>query len=754
MLSGLLLLLALPELPSLYLAATGALPFLALGLLRRRWAWLLWLPLGFCWGLVVADQHLASRLDTAYEGHDVQLEGWVHSIPVLRGEFQELEFAVESLDGRAPNAGIPSLVRLSLPLKLAQPKPGEHWRFDARLRRPRGYMDPGGFDYEGWLFQHGFGATGYVLKQAEPLPGAPRYPLLRLRTALHDRIQSALGDDEFSGMAVALATGWQGGIRDDQWTVLQATNTVHLMAIAGLHIGALAGLLFLLTRATWRRSAWLCLRCPASVAAAVAGFAGACLYATLAGFPLPTQRALIMLGAFTLGVLLRRRLHPADTLGLAMLGVLLLDPLAAGEVSFWLSFTAVGAILFAFSGRLAGPRGWLMDLLRTQWAVGIGLLPLLAFFFQQAGITSPLANFVMVPLYSLLVVPLVLMGTALVWIWPVAGALLLKAAAALMALSWPLLDRLASMPSGMLPAPAPGIIVTAMALLGALWLLMPRGVPARAMGALLLLPLFVTPPSGIQPGDFDLTLLDVGQGLSAVVRTAGHTLVYDTGPAFQNGNDTGDEVVIPYLRSQGVSEPDLTVVSHGDLDHAGGLASLRQVWPAMPVLSGAEGKFRGVQVCLRGQGWEWDGVRFQVLYPDADAPASGNDASCVLKVSGPGGSLLLTGDIMKKSEKRLLELDPGSLASQVLVAPHHGSNSSSSPPFAAAVSPQAVLFPVGYRNRWDFPKPEVQARYRVMGAEEADTASDGAIGIHFRSGGRPGFYMRWRMDAARFWTEH
>ncbi len=754
MLSGLLLLLALPELPSHYLAAAGTLPFLALGLLRRRWLWLLWLPLGFCWGLVVADQHLASRLDTAYEGRDVQLDGWVHSIPVLRGDFQELEFAVESLDGRAPAAGIPSLVRLSLPLKLAQPKPGEHWRFDARLRRPRGYMDPGGFDYEGWLFQHGFGATGYALKQAQALPGAPRYPLLRLRAALRERIQHALDGDEFSGMAAALATGDQGGIRDTQWTVLQATNTVHLMAIAGLHIGTLAGILFLLTRVVWRRSAWLCTRCPATVAAAVTGFMAATVYATLAGFPLPTQRALIMLGAFTLGAMLRRRLHPSDTLGLAMLGVLLLDPLAAGEVSFWLSFTAVGAILFAFSGRLAGHRGWLLDLLRTQWAVGIGLLPFLAFFFQQAGITSPLANFVMVPLYSLLVVPLVLAGAAFVWIWPAAGALFLKAATGLMALSWPLLDRLAGLPSGMLPAPAPGAVITAIALLGALWLLMPRGMPARALGAVLILPLFVTPPSGIHAGDFDFTLLDVGQGLSAVVRTAGHTLVYDTGPAFQSGNDTGDEVVIPYLRSQGIAAPDLTVVSHGDLDHAGGLASLRGVWPAMPVLSGAEGRFRDVRVCLRGESWEWDGVRFEVLYPDADAPVSGNDASCVLKVSGPGGSLLLTGDIMKKSEKRLLELDPDAVASQVLVAPHHGSNSSSSPPFAAAVAPQAVLFPVGYRNRWDFPKPEVRERYRAMGAEEADTAVDGAIGIRFRSGSRPVLYMRWRRDASRFWTSH
>ena len=328
-----------------------------------------------------------------------------------------------------------------------------------RLRQPRGYIDPGGFDYEGWLSQHDVGATGYALKQAQPLSGAPRYPLLRLRAALLSRTQQALGGDEFAGMAAAVE------------------------------------------------------------------------------------------------------------------------------------------------------------------------------------------------------------GAAPVWLWPAEDVLLLKASTVLKALSWPLMKRLTGLPGGMLPAPAPGVVATAIALMEALWLLMPRGSPTRALGALLMLPLFVTPPSGIRAGDFSLTLLDVGQGLSAVVSTAGHTLVFDTGTGFQSGNDTGEEVVIPYLRSQDVAAPDLAVVSHSDLDHSGGFATLREAWPAMPVLSGAEGRFRDVRICLRGQCWDWDGVRFQVLYPDADAPASGNDASCVLKMNGPGGSLLLTGDIMNKGEKRLLALDTTAVAS-------------------------------------------------------------------------------------------
>lgn len=751
MLAGTLMLLALPELPPGGEVAALCAPFI-LCLPRQRLHWLLFLPLGFAWCWYLSYSHLASRLDPALEGRELTAVGWVHSIPEVRGRLQELEFRVESLDGRAPGAGVPGLLRLSVDPALARPGAGEHWRFGVRLRRPRGFMDPGSFDYEGWLFRHGIGATGYVAHDAARVRQETRYPLLRARAALADDIRHLLGADEFRGMVAALATGDQGGIQESQWQVLQATNTVHLMAIAGLHIGVLAGLLFLLVRYAWRRNAWLCLRCPATVAAAVAAFVAGLLYAAMAGYPLPTQRALIMLAAFTLGTVLRRHLRSGDTLALAMLGVLVLDPLSAGEASFWLSFGAVAAILFVFGNRVGAPKSRLMDILRTQWAVGIGLLPLLVFFFQHAGLTAPFANLVVVPVFSLLVVPLVLLGCfCLPWASGL-GAMLLKAAAAVIGFTWPLLERLSGLPATILPAPSPGWMMLLLSMAGAAWLLMPRGMPGRVAAAALLLPLFVTPHSGIPVGGFDLTMLDVGQGLSAVVRTAGHTMVYDTGPAFLSGSDTGGEVVIPYLVSQGVAAPDLTVVSHGDSDHAGGLASLRQAYPHMPVLSGAEGRFPDVGTCLRGERWQWDGVNFEVLYPDAGAPAGGNDASCVIKVSSAGGSALLTGDIMRKSERRLLELGAPALKTDLLVAPHHGSNSSSTPAFVAATAPAEVLFPVGYRNRWGFPKPEVVARYSAAGAVLADSASDGAVRVAFRPGTRPALVMRWRPDAARFWT--
>ncbi|MGH8321199.1 MAG: ComEC/Rec2 family competence protein, partial [Gammaproteobacteria bacterium] len=257
---------------------------------------------------------------------------------------------------------------------------------------------------------------------------------------------------------------------------------------------------------------------------------------------------------------------------------------------------------------------------------------------------------------------------------------------------------------------------------------------------------------GIPKGGFNLSLLDVGQGLSAVVRTTQHTLIYDTGPAFSDHSDTGELVVIPWLQSRGVSAPNLTIVSHGDNDHAGGLRSLRATYPKMPVLSGDPGRVIGAQRCVRGQSWEWDGVRFEMLSPEMDGPVEGNDASCVLQISGTDGNALLVGDLTRRGEQRLLSLDEARLGSDVLVVPHHGSLSSSSEEFVEAVSPRFVLFPVGYRNRWGFPKAKVVRIYQDAGAQELDTVTAGAVEIRLWPGQQPRLVSRWRLDAARFWT--
>ncbi|MGH8362901.1 MAG: DNA internalization-related competence protein ComEC/Rec2, partial [Gammaproteobacteria bacterium] len=359
--------------------------------------------------------------------------------------------------------------------------------------------------------------------------------------------------------------------------------------------------------------------------------------------------------------------------------------------------------------------------------------------------------FVAVPVYSLLVLPLVLVGVVLLGVWPWAGALILKLAVGIMAITWPLFTYLADIPAAQWHAPEPSVLLLACAVAGTFWLMLPRRMPARWLGALLLLPLFVHRPQVIPQGGFNLAVLDVGQGLSAVVRTARHTLVYDTGPAFSE-SDTGQLVVIPWLRSRALGAPDLTIVSHADNDHAGGLRSLRAAWPAMPVLSGAPARVAGAKRCQRGQSWEWDGVHFEILSPDVDGPSDGNDASCVLQITGASGNALLVGDLMREGELRLLQRDVARLGSDVLVVPHHGSRTSSSAEFIEAVAPRFALFPAGYRNRWGFPNPQVVQRYRDAGASLLDTVSSGTVEMRMWPGREPVVISRWRLDHARFWT--
>ncbi len=755
MLAGVLVVLGLPSLPSGQVLMLVGLPLAVLTCLWRRTRVFIFLLIGAGWCWWYAQTQLALRLAPELEGRDLQVTGWVASIPQNHTDYTSFEFAVQQLDGRSPGHGIPKRIRLNWSKNSRVLAAGSHWRFDVRLKQPRGYMNPGGFDYEGYMFRHGIGATGYVIHdKAERQEDAPRFPILRARSAVLAAMQRALPHDTFAGVAAALAIGDASGIDAEQWRTFQNTGTAHLVTISGLHIALVAGLVFLLVRFFWRRSAWLSGHLPASLAGTLIAMLAASAYAAMAGFSVPTQRSLIMLAAIAGAIMLRRHSRPWDMLGLALLTVLILNPLSAGEIGFWLSFGAVAAIFYVFGGRVHASRGKVTQLLRTQWAVGIGLLPLLVLFFHKATLVAPLANIVAVPVYSFLVVPPVLIGVVLLGIWPWAGALVLKFATGVMSLTWPLLEHLASMSIAHLVTPEPSLMAVVIAAIGALWLMLPNKVPSRWLGAILLLPLFLPAPSGIPAAGFNLTLLDVGQGLSVVVRTMRHTLVYDTGPSFSESSDTGQLVVIPWLQSRGIKAPDLAIVSHGDNDHAGGLRSLHTNYPQMPVLSGDTQRVTGAQACLRGQSWEWDGVRFEILSPDVDEQVSGNDASCVLQVQGKNGSALLVGDLMRRGEQRLLRLEGDALASEVLVVPHHGSLTSSSTDFIEAVAPKFALFPVGYRNRWGFPKPQVMAAYRNAGAQLLDTATAGAVEIRLWPKREPEVISRWRIDGARFWTAH
>jgi len=735
---GILLFQQLPALPdsrwALLLPLVVVLLLLPTG--TRRGRTMLRLPLigaaGFFWAWCYAALVLATGLVTELEGVDVMVTGKISGLPDIRSHHVRFQFAVEALAASGKAYPAPGLIRLNWYGHTPRLYAGDRWRLKVRLKRPRGLMNPGGFDYEAWLFRHHVRATGYVRRdKANILLSSSAEGGCRLdcwRQALRERIREALPESRYQGIIAALAIGDHQAIDPQQWETLTRTGTSHLVAISGLHIGLVAGLCFWLTRRLWSLSAGLSLRWPAPKAAALMAMLGATLYAAMAGFSIPTQRALIMIVVLMGALLQQQPRRRSDTLALALVFVLFFDPLAVMVPGFWLSFTAVGLIFYVMSQRLRQPGGW-RQWWRVHLVIAIGLIPLMLLFFQQLPLISPLANMIAVPWMSFLVVPPVLLGAGLLTVLPGLAHFFLALAGWALTLLWPLLEWLASFEAGQWHQhlPAPWTMVPALA--GILLLVAPRGIPARWLGLIGLLPVFLMPPLRPPVGGLWFSLLDVGQGLSAVVQTHTHVLVYDTGPRFSARYDAGTAVLLPFFRHQGIERIDMLMLGHGDNDHIGGARALQRHLAINQLVSSVPERiaWRRAESCRSGQHWRWDGIDFDVLHPAADTPSRGNNSSCVLRVQYRGGAILLTGDIEKPAERELVQLNTGQLAAQVLVVPHHGSNTSSSNPFLTAVQPEYALFPVGYRNRFAFPKAAVRARYRALGIHQLDTVQCGAI---------------------------
>lgn len=753
---GILCLGLLSSLPSVTIFTLITVPLLLVAwVLRRHYpcALLFWFVFGFGWALLRADWALAQTWPAQDMHRDAVLTGVVIGVPERRDVSTRFELAVESisLNGH-PVAHAPHHVRLSWYGHRPDLRPGERWRLTVRLKPAHGYLNPGGFDYEGWLFSRGIRATGYVrhgrmaLRLGERL--GPFERIDRWRQSLDRDLRAVLPHDPNAGVISALVLGLRGGIPEDRWRVLLETGTNHLIAISGLHIGLIAGLIFAVMRRLWSAIPLFALRLSAPQAAAALALAAAGGYALMAGLSIPTQRALIMLTVALGGVMLKRRLRPAHTLALALMAVLLLDPFAVYNAGFWLSFTAVAFILYALIGRERPARAaaWI-NWLRVQWALGLGLLPLSIALFQRTALIAPLANLIAVPWVGLLVVPLALSGTLVLSLWPAGGAFILHLTAKLLAILWPILDWLSTLPGAYarLGLAAPWILPVALA--GALIVLAPRAWPARWVGLLLVAPLFV--PSGDPPkqGDWRLTVLDVGQGLAVTVQTARHVLVFDAGPRYGPNFDAGEAVLVPYLRTLGISHVDRLVISHPDMDHRGGVTSLLA---ALPVSERIDAK--GAHACRAGQTWHWDGIDFRFLHPGQGPSRGGrNDRSCVLRIDGAGGSAILIADIEKGGERRLVKRWPGGLRADLMLVPHHGSLSSSSPRLIDAIKPRIALISSGFGNRYGFPREAVVERYRARGIALYDTARSGAIRVDFKREGNAIQVDRFRRNHARFW---
>jgi competence protein ComEC len=715
---------------------------------------------GFFWAAAVADWKLGDSLGETWEGRDVELRGVVAEMtqPFERGV--RFRFDVEQV--YTPGAVVPSHVSLAwYDAEDGQAAPdlhaGQRWRVVARLRRPHGTANPGGFDFEAWMLERDIRATGYVVAKSGPrllVPTLyrPGYLLERLRESIRTRLLRALGDRPYAGVIVALVIGDQRAIPPAQWQLFTRTGVNHLMSISGLHITMVASLAFMVVLRLWRRTGVLVTRLPALRAATVAGFFSATAYAALTGFAVPAQRTVFMLAVVAVALWLGWAVRPLAVLAVAAAAAVAIDPMAVTSPGFWLSFGAVAVIMLAGGGRL-GRTHWTIAWARIQWAVTLALIPLSLAMFQQISLISPVANALAIPLVSLAVVPLSLLAAAV----PVDGVAIGAHSVMTLCMAW--LHWLNALPEAVWQQHAPPAWAIPLAGAGALWLLLPRGVPARWVGALLFLPLFLAMPARPLEGELWLTVLDVGQGLSVVARTSSHALLYDAGPAFSGDIDAGDRIVAPYLRAAGIKRLDGMIVSHDDLDHSGGalsvLRALPVAWlssslsPGHPIAAAAGGS----RQCLDGQGWEWDGVRFEILAPEAasynDERRKDNDRSCVLRIVSPHGSAMLPADVERAGESALLREHHRELSADVLIAPHHGSRTSSTPGFVDAVAPHLAIFAVGYRNRFGHPHPAVVAVYRQRGVKMVRTDAAGAVLVKMTATGIDS--QNWREVERHYW---
>ena len=735
---------------------------------------------GYHYAGLVAKIRLIDELPSAWEQKNIEVIGVIASMTKVQEQGEQFRFYVEQV--LTPDAAVPKHVLLNyfqgsqwhhkakITEASAGEKPptfkvGERWQLTIKLKRPHATYNPNGYDYEAWALANNIRAMGVVrnksgMQKKADFVWRPTYIVEYCRDKVAQHITRTLGGKPYAGVIRALVVGDDSKISKHDWDVYLNTGVNHLMSISGLHITMLAGLAFTIISFIWRHFSLLVLAIPSKKAATIGGALVALLYACLAGLSIPTQRTLYMLTVVAVALLLNQRVNFARVLLIALFIVVLLDPWSVTAPGFWLSFSAVAIITYATVNRLR-LRHWLIEAVNTQWSVTLGLLPFLILMFGQASIVSPIANAFAIPVISLLVVPLSILGALipLEFILQLAHSIL---SICMMGLNW-----LASLPFATWQQALVPFWQVAIGMVGVMWLLLPRGMPQRWLGLILILPMLLVQQQQLAIGEMQVTVMDVGQGLAVVVKTANHTMLYDTGRQYNQESDAGASIVLPYLRSRGIKNLDALIISHDDNDHNGGavsiMAKLPVAWTASSYLLSKDIVFSASQLkapkqltCFAGQKWLWDGVRFEVLYPSYQSyqqdNIKDNNRSCVIKVTSRFGTVLLTGDIEKEAETLLLQTQQYKLKSDVMIAPHHGSKTSSTKPFIQSVSAKHVIFTVGYLNRFRHPRPSVVGRYLESGAQLYRSDQHGAVLIDFMQN-HPIQPVSWRLDKAKYWHD-
>ena len=708
--------------------------------------------IGFSWALFSAHLKLANSLDPEIESRDVVITGVITSVVETNEDYSRFLINLESIKDSSGKTYAPhGLTRLNWYKTDIIPAPGEKWQFKVRMKRPYGFMNPGGFDYEAWMLRQNIKATGYVKASQEniKLADSHQHFIQKQRFNIANKLKQTL-DKPLLGLVLALTLGDRSQLDAEQWQVLTQTGTNHLIAISGLHLGLIAGFVYLIAYFFWRQFYCLTQRLPAPHFASFMSFNIAFIYALLSGFALPAQRALIMLAVVLYALLQARRLLVSHVLSVAAVLILLLDPFAIIAADFYLSFMAVTFILYLSLYR-KNKNSVLKKWFVLQCLLSLCLIPILILWFKQIPIYGVLANLIAIPVIGFLIVPISLFALLFLFPFPTLSNSLYLIIEKIYIIQWTWLELLSEQTHSIIPVAATNNLTIFLAIVGVLILTMPKGLPGRHLGLFFFLPLLFPINTKLKQGEFDFNLLDVGQGLSALIQTQNHTLLYDTGARFSDRFNIGDAVVKPYLRQKGINELSILIISHGDNDHIGGAKSVINNFRVDKIISSVPRKLEAHNVvrCLAGQSWQWDGVLFEIISPELGSVLEGNNASCVLKISSPQGSVLLTGDIEKQAEFNLLNRRKSKLASDILLVPHHGSRTSSMPAFISAVSAEHAFLAVGYKNRFGFPKQDIMARYDAQKVKTYVSYETGELSAKFRQTGLQ--IDEFRTKNRRFW---
>ncbi|QWD68797.1 DNA internalization-related competence protein ComEC/Rec2 [Polynucleobacter sp. VK25] len=762
--------------------------------------------MGLAWNARYAENRLENILAVELEGKELVLEGRVAALPQSNSSGAKFAFEVDSASSGKENLEhFPRRIYLSWqpawrnPQSIPQVIPGQRWKFKAKLKRPYGSLNPHTFDFERWSFHQDFGASGSVRNGELLIDKDIAWTEFELRMELarwllREKIRSMLPDDaRYAGVLIALVMGDQNAINQDDWQVFNATGIGHLISISGLHVTMLAGVGASIATFIWRRHT-LPLIAPVSKVAAVSGFLTAFVYAWLAGFQIPAQRTMYMVGVVAFALWTGRNPRSFDIWWWALAFVLLIDPMAPYTPGFWLSFGAVAAILYAMgdsSGLIGIPTGkelethWkhrmlqaLSEACRVQAVVTLALLPFTLYWFYQVSIVSPLANAFAIPLVSYIVTPLAIIGALLP---EFIGRWLLLPAHASMEYLAIILEWMASWSWSVVWSRQPERWILLISGLGIIYSIHPGPIIEtwkwRVIGVSISMLLFISPTpflgnAKLAQGEFEASALDIGQGTAVLIETANRRLLYDTGPIQGKKDDAGQRIILPYLRGRGIDHIDRMVISHSDSDHVGGAATLLKhiqfdsmlgsLPSANPLLQNLKNRKIPAIPCRFGQRWTWDGVEFLVWHPHEETvfleqyPSKPNEMSCVLEVRNQKGSLWLTGDVEKQGEAEITErLDPAMLQEigdreLIFMAPHHGSKTSSSLDLLKRLEPDQAFAQNGYRNRYGHPHPDVRARYQSLEIPFYQTPQTGAQTWLFKNNAKSSTQF-WRRDIKRVW---